>query len=124
MYTDVKIGHMKLLKIDSRLPRPYTCITVGLSFHHFPFTASSVYVGAQMSQQQQCTHTLPLHTYCKMFCSRFRCSGKLHCVVCWVVLNVLKDQSFEMSGTTQCHIPEDLNPQQHCCEHLKTTQVL
>jgi hypothetical protein len=77
-----------------------------------------------MSWQQQCTCTLPLHTYCKIFCSGFRCSGILYCVVWWVVLNVLKDQSFEMSGTTQCHIPEDLNPQQHSREHLKASQVL
>jgi hypothetical protein len=76
------------------------------------------------SQQQQCTRTLAFHTYCKIFCSGFRCSRILHCVVWWVVLHVLMDQSFEMSGTTQCHIPEDLNPQQHCCEHLKASQVL
>jgi hypothetical protein len=93
MYTGMKIGCMKLFKIDSRLHRPYTCITVGLAFHHFLFTASYIYAGAQMmSQQQQCTCTLPLHTYYKMFRSGFRCSGTLHCVVRWVVLNVLKDQ--------------------------------
>ena len=107
MYTaDVKIACVKLLQIDSTLPTPYTCITVGLVFHYFPFTASSVYVGAQrMPQQQQCTCILPLHTYCKMFCGGFGCSGILHCVIWWGVLGYYTVSFGEVFwDITLCHL--------------------
>jgi hypothetical protein len=40
-----------------------------------------------------------------------------------MTLKLLAIQSYEMLGLLtqqQCHIPEDLNIQQHCCDNLRT----
>jgi len=36
-----------------------------------------------------------------------------------IVLNVMKTVVGTTRPVTHCHIPQDLNPQQHCCENLE-----
>jgi hypothetical protein len=40
----------------------------------------------------------------------------------WVVSNILKECKGQHTKQ-QCHIPEDVNLQQHCCENLNLTCV-
>lgn len=57
--------------------------------------------------------------------SRVKQSTENTCYLSWIVwpLNMKALSYFATSGTTcpvQCHIPEDLNPQKHCCENQKS----
>jgi hypothetical protein len=56
-----------------------------------------------------------------IFCGRFISFVMSYCVVGCIVLEVSKDcNTVKMSGTihvmTQCHIQEELDVEEHCCE--------